>query len=149
MSNDLYHPWKVVEPRQNGRARNGGPSPGLANTQIKGERVPLRGTVVHLGARQHLLCLKDGSLMLRPTDPMPQPLRLELHRRSTYDDMGALTRQVLDFAGLSWRSSRCISEPVTTYYAHLIADLLNRLSVVKEWSDPVLDTQLARSRWFL
>ena len=119
------------------------------NTPPKGERVPLRGTVVHLGARQRLLCLKDGSLMLRPTDPMPQPIRLELHKQSTYDKMDPLTKQVLDFAGLSWRSSRCIFEPVTTYYAHLIADMLNRLSTVEGWSDSALDTQLARSRWFL
>ena len=143
------HPWKVVEPRQNGRSRNAGASTVASNMPAKGERVPLRGTVVHLGARQRLLCLKDGLLMLRPTDPMPQPLRLELHKQSTYDKMDPLTKQVLDFAGLSWRSSRCIFEPVTTYYAHVIADMLNRLSTVEGWSDPVLDTQLARSRWFL
>jgi hypothetical protein len=143
------HPWKVVEPRQNGRPRSGGASAAPSNTPTKGERVPLRGTVVHLGARQRLLCLKDGSLMLRPTDPMPQPIRLELHKQSSYDKMDLLTKQVLDFAGLSWRSSRCIFEPVTTYYAHLISEMLNRLSAVEGWSDSVLDTQLARSRWFL
>jgi hypothetical protein len=104
---------------------------------------------VHLGARQRLLCLKDGSLMLRPTDPMPQPIRLELHKGSTYANMEALTRQVLDFAGLSFRSSRCISEPVTTYYAHLIAEKLTQLETVPGWSDEVLDTLLSTSQWFL
>ncbi|WP_437606339.1 Piwi domain-containing protein [Sorangium sp. So ce834] len=142
------HPWKVVEPRQNGRNRNSATN-SSANTPTRGERVPSRGTVVHLGARQRLLCVKDGTLMLRDTDPMPQPLRLELHKHSTYENMNALTRQVLDFAGLSWRSSRCIFEPVTTYYAHLIADHINHLSTVEGWSDAVIDTQLAGSLWFL
>ncbi|MBK8257704.1 MAG: hypothetical protein IPK82_34175 [Polyangiaceae bacterium] len=129
------HPWRVIEPQASGAP--------------KSECVPARGTLVHLGPGQVLLCTKDGGMMLRATDPLPRPLKLELHGGSTYRRMVPLAQQVLDFTSMSWKSIRPISEPVTTYYAHLIADHLNWLSTTKGWSDETLETQLAGSCWFL
>lgn len=143
------HPWKVVEPKQPGQTRSFGPRNGPAGTGVKGERVPMRGTIIDLGANKWLVCLKDPTQMLRASAPIPQPISIELHPESKYDDMMALATQVLDFSGLSWSSVRSISEPVTTYYAHLIAEKLNQLEGVEGWSDHALDTQLARRVWFL
>lgn len=61
----------------------------------------------------------------------------------------ALTRQVFHFTGLSWRSMLPVTEPVTIFYPHLIADKLTRLSSLPDWDDKLLDTRLRRSRWFL
>jgi hypothetical protein len=63
--------------------------------------------------------------------------------------MTALTRQVFHFTGLSWRSMLPVTEPVTIFYPHLIADKLMRLSLLSDWDDKLLDTRLRRSRWFL
>lgn len=139
------HPWKVLDPK----TRTVDAQKDFA--LIKGARVPARGTTVDLGGNKWLLCLKDPSQMLRASEPVPQPLSVELHCGSRFDaaNMKALVTQVLDFSALSWRTTRTISEPVTTYYAHLIAEKLNALESVDGWSDAALDSQLARSAWFL
>lgn len=87
--------------------------------------------------------------MKREGESVPHPLQIELHRRSTYTDLGSLVRQVFHFTGLSWRSMLPVTEPVTIYYPHLIARLLGRFSALPDWSDDLLDTHLRRSRWFL
>jgi hypothetical protein len=88
-------------------------------------------------------------LVKRDGEPIPQPLLIELHPTSSYRDLDALTRQVFHFTGLSWRSMLPVSDPVTIFYSHLVADLLARLEGVEHWSDALLDTKLRRSRWFL
>lgn len=42
-----------------------------------------------------------------------------------------------------------VTEPVTIFYPHEIADKLTRLSSVQDWDDKLLDPRLRRSRWFL
>lgn len=105
--------------------------------------------MVDLGDHKRLLCVNGPLLMKREGESIPHPLQIELHRRSTYTDMTALTRQVFHFTGLSWKSMLPVTEPVTIYYPYLIAKMLGRLSTLPGWSDDLLDTRLRRSRWFL
>lgn len=146
------HPWKVVDPRSRGIGAQRG-SAKAANTFVKGECAPCRGTLVRLSPHERLICVRDAGSVLRPTDPIPTPLRVELHRRSTYGhkerELDALAKQVFDFAGLSWRSMRVGAEPATLRYAYLIADQLNKLAGVKGWSEQCLESHLSRSCWFL
>lgn len=143
------HPFKVVAPGERGRERVveiGGR--GHAN-RLVGVHLPERGTLVDLGPRKRLLCVNGPSQVKREGEAFPQPLMIELHPASTYRDMNALSKQVLDFTGLSWRSMLPVRHPVTLYYSHLIADLVGKLERVPGWSDKLLDTLLVRSRWFL
>jgi len=143
------HPFKVVAPKEKGREmfveRLDG-SPGRATV---GECAPRRGLVVYLGRSKRLLCVNGPLLMKREGESIPRPLQITLHKDSTYSDMTALTRQVFHFTGLSWRSMLPVTEPVTIFYPHLIADKLMRLSSLPDWDDKLLDTRLRRSRWFL
>jgi hypothetical protein len=105
--------------------------------------------MVDLGRDKRLLCVNGPLLMKREGESIPHPLQIELHRKSTYTDLTALTRQVFHFTGLSWRSMLPVTEPVTIYYPRLIAGFLARLAAHPGWSDDLLDTRLRRSRWFL
>lgn len=143
------HPLKVINPAQNGRLRWVEVAGGRTEERVVGARVPMRGSVIDLGQDRRLLCVNGPQLVKRDGEPIPQPLLIELHPESGYRDIESLVRQVYHFTGLSWRSMLPVGEPVTTYYSHLIAELLGRLDAVPGWSDSLLDTRLRRSRWFL
>lgn len=131
------HPFRVVDPGQQGLQ------------QSKGRLVPERGTVVNIGPRARLLCVTGPSLLKFDPAPLPDPLLVTLHRASTFRDLDYLTEQVLKFTALSWRSILPASQPVTILYSELIAELLARLRVVRDWSTLPLSTTLRASRWFL
>jgi hypothetical protein len=144
------HPFKVVDPNENGRERGGVKLiEGGYGKKLVGVHVPARGTVIELGQSRQLLCVTGASLVKREGEPVPDPLLIELHPASTYRDLDSLVRQVFHFTGLSWRSMLPIAEPVTIYYSHLIASALMKLGDVPGWKDSHLDTKLRRSRWFL
>src|SRR5579859_6487254 len=143
------HPFKVVAPKEKGREMFVERLDGSSGRATVGECAPRRGLVVDLGRSKRLLCVNGPLLMKREGESIPQPLQLTLHKDSTYRDMTALTRQVFHFTGLSWRSMLPVTEPVTIFYPHLIADKLARLSSLPDWDDKLLDTRLRRSRWFL
>jgi hypothetical protein len=143
------HPFKVVDPRAEGREVFVERLNGTMGKALVGECAPRRGAVIDLGRAKRLLCVNGPLLMKREGESIPQPLQITLHKKSTYTDLGALTRQVFHFTGLSWRSMLPVTEPVTTLYPRLIADRLLKLSGVPGWSDELLDTRLRRSRWFL
>lgn len=143
------HPFKVVAPNEGGRSMFVERLDGSSGKATVGECAPRRGLVVDLGKAKRLLCVNGPLLMKREGESIPQPLQITLHRNSTYTDMTALTRQVFHFTGLSWRSMLPVTEPVTIFYPHLIADKLVRLSALPDWDDKLLDTRLRRSRWFL
>jgi hypothetical protein len=144
------HPFKVVEPNARGREMFVEERfDGTKGRAMVGECAPKRGTVVDFGRFKRLLCVNGPLLMKREGESIPQPLQITLHRKSTYTDLGALTRQVFHFTGLSWRSMLPVTAPVTILYSRLIAEQLMNLSDVPGWSDELLDTRLRRSRWFL
>jgi hypothetical protein len=135
------HPFHVFDSTQKGKA--------LKDGRTKGAMVPERGTAFALGKSTWLLATNGVSQIKRPTTPLPSPLLIHLHRKSTGCDLPYLTDQVLKFTSLTWRSTQPASEPVTIYYSALIADLLTRLKAVPGWSPNVLNTRLRASKWFL
>ena len=143
------HPFKVIDPRAVGREVFVERLDGRMGKAVVGECAPNRGFVVDLGRSKRLLCVNGPLLMKREGESIPQPLQVTLHKKSSYTDLSALTRQVFHFTGLSWRSMLPVTEPVTILYPHLIADRLAKLSGLGDWSDELLDTRLRRSRWFL
>lgn len=135
------HPFHVFDPNQKGQFSEHGPR--------KGAMAPARGTALQLGKSTWLLSTNGLAQIKRQTSPLPAPLLIHLHKKSTGCDLPYLTDQVLKFTSLTWRSTQPAGEPVTIYYSSLIADLLTRLKAVPGWSPNVLNTKLRASKWFL
>lgn len=136
------HPFRVFDPSVAGKSFGEG-------LPRKGAMAPERGSAFQLGQSTWLLSTNGVSQIKRPTSPLPGPLLIHLHRKSTGCDLPYLTDQVLKFTSLTWRSTLPASEPVTIYYSSLIAELLTRLKAVPGWSPNVLNTKLRASKWFL
>ncbi|WP_437740873.1 Piwi domain-containing protein [Sorangium sp. So ce1504] len=149
MTIETDHPLKVIAPQERGKEVFVERLDGSSGKARVGECAPQRGLAIDLGRSKRLLCVNGPLLIKREGESIPQPLQITLHKSSTYADMTALTRQVFQFTGLSWRSMLPVTEPVTIFYPRLIAKLLVRLSTLPGWSDDLLDTRLRRSRWFL
>jgi hypothetical protein len=143
------HPYKVVDTLRKGQSKVVELSNGARGSRVVGECVPDRGLVVDIGSERRLLCLTGATLVKREGEPLPDPMLVELHDKSDYRDLHALTRQVLNFTGLSWKSMRPSGEPATLAYSKIIADLLGEIDRVPGWSDALINTKLRRSRWFL
>jgi Piwi domain len=135
------HPFHLFDPNQKGKPAQHGPR--------KGAMAPARGTALQLGKQTWLLSTNGVSQIKRQTSPLPAPLLIHLHKKSTGCDLPYLTDQVLKFTSLTWRSTQPAAQPVTIYYSSLIADLLTRLKAVPGWSPNVLNTKLRASKWFL
>ena len=137
------HGFRILDKSQNGLpARRGA-------TQLKGVYAPHRGTVVQIGDSTRLLAVNGISQIKRAETPLPAPLLIHLHKKSTCRSLDALAEQVLKFTSLTWRSTQPAEKPVTIYYSELIAGLLARLRVVPKWSPNMLNTRLRASKWFL
>jgi hypothetical protein len=136
------HPFLALDLKQQGISRH----PGAPR---KGEYAPDRGVMVRVGRYTQLLCTNGPRLIKREESPLPIPLLVHLHPQSTFRDLPYLTEQVLKFTSLSWRSVLPARNPVTIYYSELIARLLARLRVVKDWSPAMLNVRLRSSKWFL
>jgi argonaute-like protein implicated in RNA metabolism and viral defense len=136
------HPFLALE-----LAQRGIPVP--RSNMRKGEYAPERGTIVRIGRYTQLLCTNGPRLVKREEAPLPTPLLVHLHPESTFRDLTYLTKQVLKFTSLSWRSVLPARKPVTIYYSELIARLLARLRAVKDWSPAMLNVKLRASKWFL
>lgn len=143
------HPFTVVDRAAEGKMQHVDRIDGRRGKATVGQRFPRRGTVVNLGRRKRLLCVGAGYLAIREDSGIPRPLQIELHRDSSFTDMAALVRQVYEFTGLSWKSTKPGTEPVTIAYSRMIADMMARLDDIPGWNDELLDTRLRRSRWFL
>ena len=143
------HPFVLFRPGAPGRRRWVDTLDGSFGQVQVGEAVPDRGTVLVLGRSRRLLSVTGPEQLKQEGGLPPSPLLVELHSDSTYKELGSLVRQVFQFTGLSWKSVRPISEPVTLLYPKLIARLVSRLSSHPDWSDDLMATYLLRSRWFL
>jgi len=116
---------------------------------MKGEYAPPRGTYLTLNKHHALLTLTGASQVKKPTDGLPYPVLLHLHRSSTFTDMDYLTKQVFTFACHSWRSFDMARMPVTILYSQYIARLLGRLGALPHFSVDSIHGRLNRLRWFL
>jgi len=143
------HPFTVVDRNAEGKSEYVDRIDGRSGRATVGQRFPNRGTVVNLGRSKRLLCVGAANLAIREDSGIPRPLQIELHRDSCFTDMVALVRQVYEFTGLSWKSTKPGTSPVTIAYSRMIAEMMTRLDMVPGWSDDLLDTRLRRSRWFL
>jgi len=117
--------------------------------KVKGRYVPERGLMVALSDRDLLLCATGAKELKRSTDGAPVPLRLYLHRASTFRDLQYLGQQVLMFASHSWRGFQPAPMPVTVSYSQLIARHLGRLGKTTRWNPDVLCGRIGTTRWFL
>lgn len=137
------HSFQVLDYSQPGRSTTDG--------KTKGKFVPKRGMVVHIGKDTRLICTNGILQIKRATTPLPVPLLVHLHPRSTGSgcDLTYLTEQALKFTSLTWRSTQPAYTPVTIYYSELISELLVRLKQVPGWSPAALNAKLKSSKWFL
>ncbi len=116
----------------------------------RGEKTPTRGLYAEIGHNETLLTLTGPQQLKRPTDGLPRPLLLTLHRDSTFTDLIYLTKQVYWFSNHSWRSFLPAAMPVTIYYSDLVAGLLGRLDRLgNRWSPSVMLGKIGTTRWFL
>lgn len=119
-------------------------------TKGRGEKTPVRGLFAEVGHNETLLTLTGPQQLKRPTDGLPKPLLLSLHRDSTFTDIIYLTNQVYWFSNHSWRSFLPAAMPVTIYYSDLVAGLLGRLDRLgSRWSPSVMLGKIGTTRWFL
>lgn len=136
------HPLLLIDEQQKGKFDP-------LYRQVKGQYAPTRGHFVHLSPWQTLLVLTGAAELKRPTDGLPRPVMINLHRSSNFFDMTYLTRQVFHFSNHSWRSFHPGSMPVTISYSQQIAQLLGKLSATTGWSPDVLWNRIGSTRWFL
>jgi len=135
-----HHPFKLLDRSQRGMRWGQG---------TKGKYVPERGFVMQLGASTRLLSTNGPVQVKRQLSPLPAPLLVHLHKRSTSKSLDALTEQILKFTSMTWRSTSPAAMPVTIYYSELIAGLLARFRNLPDWSPAMLNTKLRASKWFL
>lgn len=137
------HDWVMFDQNSAGvrSASRSGPA--------KGRLVPGRGHAVQISRSEMLLSVTGPFDMKLPLQGLPRPLRLKLHRESTFTDLEYLGGQVFRFTALSWRRPYPSGRPVTIMYSDLIASLLGQLRHVKNWNADIVSTRLRASRWFL
>jgi hypothetical protein len=137
------HDWVMFDQGSAGVSKAGSGRP------PKGRLVPGRGYAVRISRSEILLSVTGPYDMKLPLQGLPRPLRLKLHRESTFTDLEYLAGQVFRFTALSWRRPYPSGQPVTIMYSDLIATLLGQLRHVKNWNADIVSTRLRASRWFL
>jgi hypothetical protein len=136
-----HHPYELFDLAQQGVGYRG---------RRKGEGVPVRGTSIQLGPRAALLQLGGPNDVKTELQGLPRPLLLEIHPLSDFDDLPYLTRQIYNFAYMSWRSFFPAKVPVTIGYSRRIATMLGGLKAVTGWQAGAIRAQNARGgKWFL
>lgn len=91
--------------------------------------VPFEATQVSLGARKSLIWF-DG---IRPQDPTVRrvyagPALVELMNLQSSDGHSEedLLQELLDLSGANWRGFNARSAPISTYYCHLVAEIVQK-----------------------
>lgn len=137
------HPMRVLDLEERGWAKGEG--------SRRGVNAPKRGMILRVREDEHLVCVQGPELMKRPSQPLPDPLLVRLHRGHGLKrtDLWYLSEQVLKFTSLSWKSRLPAPMPATIYYSKLIAEQLGRLRAVPDWSPLTLNQMLPVSKWFL
>lgn len=142
-----HHNFQLFEPSQEGASYS---SSGSRNHSVKGAGIPTRGVSVQLNKTTALIQLSGPRDIKTDAQGAPQPLRIDLHPESDFDDLTYLVRQVYHFTYMSWRSFFPSSEPVTISYSRRIANKLGSMKSVSGWDSRVLAVGALRgSKWFL
>ena len=105
----------------------------------QGKEPPYRGTFVQLSSKQALLHMGGRSIV---------PIQVRLDERSEYRDLYEITRQVLYFTHLSYRTFMPPSQPVTIKYPNLMAKMVSELKKVPNWDYSILN-KLNDKLWFI
>ena len=105
----------------------------------RGRERPYRGTFVQLSSKQALLHMGGRSIV---------PIQVRLDERSEYRDLYEITRQVLYFAHLSYRTFIPPGQPVTIKYPNLMAKMVSELKKVSDWDYSILN-KLNDKLWFI
>ncbi|MFD0314635.1 argonaute/piwi family protein [Streptomyces flavalbus] len=135
------HDWMMFDLRSAGTRRRG---------QVTGRAVPARGHAVQVSRSEMLISVTEPADMKLPLQGAPRPLKIKLHKGSTFTDLDYLAGQVFRFTALSWRRFYPASQPVTILYSELIAGLLGQLRDVTNWNPDMISAMPLRwSRWFL
>lgn len=139
------HPYQIVDPKQKGRSYSS-----YGYTRTRGKGVPARGLCLQISKLRGLLQLTGPNDVKTDEQGLPNPLLVELHYDSDFDDLPYLLRQVYHFTYMSWQSFFPASEPVTIKYSRMIARILGNLNTVPGWDSTVLTVGSLRGRrWFL
>jgi hypothetical protein len=136
------HPYLLFDEAQPGIAVYGG-------KEKKGVWAPARGVFFPISRREVLITLTGAKELKQPSDGMPRPLVLRLHRSSTFEDLTYLARQAFAFSSHSWKSFLPAPRPVTILYSDLMAHHLSRLEEVPRWNPDCMLGRIGRTRWFL
>ena len=105
----------------------------------KGEAEVARGTFVQVSTLQALLHFGNKTKI---------PVLARLDRRSDFKDVYDISKQVLFFSHLCYRSFRPANVPVTIKYPSLMAKLTNELMQVPKWDNNQLN-QIKDQLWFI
>ena len=136
------HPFKFFDISQTGEQS-------FIDKKIKGKYSPLRGTNQILNSNSCLIQMLGSQELKSTKQGMSRPLLIEIHEKSTFDDLNFILQQTYNFTYLSWKTFLASEKPVTIYYSTLIAELLGRLRQIADWNPDVLNTDLKFKKWFL
>lgn len=135
------HPYMLFDIAQTGiQSRHG--------TGIKGKYIPGRGTNILLEDSVCLLQLKGPSDIKSDRQGYTSPLLVKVHPNSTFFDITYLVHQVYRLTNISYRTFSPSQLPVSLFYASLITEQLNKLSMINGWNVEFLK-QLRHRKWFI
>ena len=132
----LNHPWMMY---QKAERRRGG-------LEVQASE---RCVNLILNNRACLVQLKGNKDRTNWKHRPPLPVKIQVHEKSTYDDLQYIAQQVVDFSCLSWRGFFPSELPVTISYSKLMADLTLKLQQIDGWNPTAIDQHLRKRKWFL
>ena len=134
------HGWRIFDPNGSGVK---------SSQETRGEMVAPRGVIVALNPFTRLLTLTGPRQLKTATQGCPRPMKISIHRDSTFSDIDYIAKQIFDLTFMSWRSFFPSTNPVTIKYSNLVVELLGHFKSVPYWNPDTLFTRLRDSRWFL
>jgi hypothetical protein len=105
----------------------------------EGCTTPERGTFIQISTRQAIIHFGGDN---------GTPLLIQVDRRSNYIDLYSMTKQILFFCHLSYRSFKPANEPVTISYPRRMAKIVSELKQLSNWDSDILNT-LSDKLWFI
>jgi hypothetical protein len=102
-----------------------------------------------LDDRSCLLQLKGPNDRSNRQQPIPPPVLMRIHEKSTYFDLHFIAQQLLDFSFLSWKSFFPVGLPVTIEYSNEMARLSAKLASLPGWNPAITVQNLRETKWFL
>ena len=106
-----------------------------------GKATPKKGQYIQLNQSESLLLVNERSVV---------PLKISIDRRSTFTDIYYITQQAFYFSHLSARSFIPSKKPITILYPSIMANLVDKLKMVKSWDyDKLRVKGVTEKLWFL